>query len=210
MDAPKENLFLHTIFQLRKEEDVVLYTKLIETDERELLLVNDFLEEEYRLECYEYPFTPPPYDEKAAIWGAKTFYTVAQLILFREHKERDLVKLLPAYDGTLNAGAILSADLCLRFLPQLLAETKNFDAEDILIVEINNILKFWHYSGIGEELPGIPEFDVITEDKSLLQLYINRIIEKKDKKRAVLPVFFDLIKGNLGLYQPQFWKELLY
>ena len=201
--------FLHTIFELRRHENIILYSKLVTIQDEERLLVNDLLEDEYQNEKSGYPFTPPEYDREAALWAAKTLYTIAQLILYREHKETDLTLLLPAFSGQLTADAILSADLCLRFLPQIKQEARNIDPEDVLLLEINRILETWHYSGIGTDFDlQKADFTIAIADPCLAQMYADRIILRKDRNMAQLPQWSGHVRANMGLHSRHFWKEL--
>jgi hypothetical protein len=209
MDINRQNPFLQTIFHLRKDEDIILYSKLITIHNEELLLVNDLLEDEYRNEKTGYPYTPPEYDSEAALWAAKTLYTIAQLILYREHKETDIASLLPAYSEPITAGAILSADLCLRFLPQIKREARNIDPEDVLLPEINRILETWHYSGIGTDFDlEKVDYTTVLAEPCLTQLYADRIMLKKDRNLAQLPQWSGHIKASMGIHSRHFWKEL--
>lgn len=209
MDINEKYHFLHTIFQLRKQEDIVLYSKMLQIAAEEEALVNDLLEEEYGNESLNYPFTAPAYEPAAAVWAAKTLYHIAQLVLYREHQEKDLAALIPKFDGPLNPGVILSADLCLRFLPQIKRELRNIDPDDILISIIEDLLKTWHYSGIGDEQD--PEqFDLgpVFADPCLEQMYTDRIIVKKDRKCAALPGIQDRVRSALGIHHNYFWETL--
>ncbi|GAB2813600.1 hypothetical protein GCM10027043_11710 [Ferruginibacter profundus] len=172
-------------------------------------LVKELLAIEYDTEVLNYPFTAPPFNATAALWAAKTTYTICQLILYRENKASELPQLLPLYPHAIDAGAMLSADLCLRFLPQVLKDTKNIDPDDALITLAEEQLQQWHYSGIGYPLKITAiNFDGITDNECVLQLYINRVIQKKDLQRAQLPLLYEKIKAAMGMYSSRFWKEL--
>lgn len=209
MDINEKYHFLHTIFQLRKQEDLVLYSRILEIPAEEEDLVNDLLEEEYRKESLNYPFTAPAYEPAAALWAAKALYNIAQLVLYREHKEKDLAALIPRFAGTLNPGVILSADLCLRFLPQIKREVHHIDPDDILIRIIEDLLQTWHYSGIGDDRdPEQPDLGPVFADPCLEQMYTDRIIGKKDRKRAILPGIQDRVQAALGIHHNFFWQAL--
>ena len=128
--------------------------------------------------------------------------------MYREHKEAELTDLLPAFTQPITTEAILSADLCLRFLPQILAEAKLIDPEDYLIPILESILNQWHYSGIGIPLSlKNLDFELIFSNPCLEQLYIDRVIDKKDKKRAELPQMLEKIRATLGIYSEKYWNE---
>ena len=78
-----------------------------------------------------------------------------------------------------------------------------------MITILENILLQWHYSGIGvllalENL----NFEPIFSNPCLEQLYLDRVIEKKDRKRAELPQINEKIRATLGDYTEKYWNEL--
>lgn len=209
MNPIEKNPFLHTIFQLRRAEDLVLYSRLVAADPDEALLVTDLLEEDYALECLEYPGTPPAFEAGAALWGARTLYMAAQLLLYREHKKEELPDLFLSYKDNVNPGVILSADLCLRFLPRIRMEMHRIDPDDALIPIVDDILLAWPYSAIGciSNSPEVDFSNVLT-DICLAQLYVDRIITRKDSQLALHPQWQDKIRAAAGIHQHHFWKEL--
>ena len=201
--------FYNTINQLRQNEELILYDRVLHFLDEDEQLVKEFLKIEFEIESQNYPFTPPAYNETAALWGAKLIYTTCQLILYRENKEAELPLLLPVYNNEIDAAAILSADLCLRFLPQALQQTKNIDPDDALITVVENHLQQWHYSGIGYVLNAATvNFDTVFANECMQQLYIDRVIQKKDMQRAMLPLLQKKITAAMGIYSATFWNEL--
>lgn len=203
------SFFYNTIYQLRSNEEIVLYDRMLDFSQDDEELVKSFLLIEYDGEKENYPYTPPEYDANTALWAAKIVYTTSQLMLYREHKIEELNELLPAFEGELNASAILSSDLCLRFLPQILNETKYIDPDDELISLAEKYLKDWHYSSIG--YPIVADnlvFDAIASNKCLQQMYVDRIIANKDVKRAAFSFTHEKIKETMGDYAYEFWNDL--
>lgn len=200
--------FYDTIYQLRANEEIILYDKLLDFKKVDEALVIKFLQNEFDIESENHPFSTPEYNADSALWAAKTVYTACQILLYREHEEAELNDLLPFFSQPITPEAILSADLCLRFLPQILAEAKQLDPEDHLIPILESILQKWHYSGIGINLDlENLDFDPIFSNPCLEQLYIDRVIETKDRKRAESPQMLEKIKATLGIYTETYWKE---
>lgn len=211
MNTVEHNPFLHTIFQLRREGDLVLYDNFQLPTDEECLIAGDLLEEEYELEKVAYPFTAPPFDLPAALWGAKTLYTFAQLVLYRKHEEAAIPGLFTAYTGAITPDAIVSADLCLRFLPQLYQQVSKIDDTDIILSLMQEVLNQWHYSGIGRlTAADEKQLQVIKSNACLQQLYADRIISRKDKTLATHPHWQLIVKGCLGIYKDSYWKELTF
>jgi len=204
----QHSFFFHMIQQLRQQEEIVLYENILKKEDGELEKVIDFLEFEYRDESTNYPYTAPSYHPTAALWAANTIYNAAQLILYRDHKETDLNRLFPEFEPVLDASAVLSADLCLRFLPDMIFQLKVIDSQDGLIEILEKIVEKWHYSGMRcDPEIGKLDFQAIASDQCAMQLYVNRIIEYKKLKLSEHPACSKVIKSSLGMYGEQLWKE---
>jgi MoxR-vWA-beta-propeller ternary system domain bpX4 len=163
--------FLKMIQTLRQQEEIMLYGNILNISEREAVEVTAFLNHEYQQESLSYPYIAPFFDENAALWGAKTVYIAAQLILYRENSEADLATLLPNFPQNPTAAALLSADLCLRFLPSMIVQLKLIDPEDELVAVLENLLHHWHYSAVNYPLDmGKCDFTHISENQCVLQL----------------------------------------
>lgn len=200
--------FLKMIRMLREQEETILYGNILAVSEAEAVEVSDFLQKEYWRESLDYPFTAPELDLKAALWGAKTVYIAAQLILYRENKDADLDALLPDFEGEVTPSTIMSADLCLRFLPDMLVQLKLIDTLDPLIEVLEEKLIRWHYSGVQYPLETERlDFEAIYGHACLKQMYANRIVEHKQVRLAKIPVFQQLIQANFGMYGETFWKD---
>lgn len=201
--------FLDTIYHLRTIEQVILYDKLItiaQTEENEAVL---FLETEYEKETLEYPGIAPGFNSESALWAARTVYLATQLLLHREHKMSDVKELLPFYIGVIDASAIISADLCLRFLPQIITEIRKIDPEDLIIEILEQHLIQFHYSAIGSDLYAENiSFDVVAANDCLLQLYVDRIVQRKSVKWAQSDFIKKQLEIGFGDYQKLFWAQL--
>ncbi|AWK06970.1 hypothetical protein HYN56_23150 [Flavobacterium crocinum] len=201
--------FLDTIYHLRTIEQVILYDKLITiapTEENEAVL---FLETEYEKETLEYPGIAPGFNSESALWAARTVYLATQLLLHREHKMSDVKELLPFYIGVIDASAIISADLCLRFLPQIITEIRKIDPEDLIIEILEQHLIQFHYSAIGSDLYAENiSFDVVAANDCLLQLYVDRIVQRKSVKWAQSDFIKKQLEIGFGDYQKLFWAQL--
>lgn len=201
--------FLSMMIHLRKDETVLLYGKISGIGEDENTEVVQFLEREYRNESSGFPFSPPQFEASAALWAAQTVYIISQLLLYRDDPAKELRALLPRFEGTLTAGAVLSADLCLRFVPDILDELKLIDDEDPLIELIQELLNNWHYSGmVAIENTEALDFSVIQSNECLQLLYCNRVIEQKHNLFYENTFLKQHIDAALGMYKIQFWNEL--
>lgn len=200
--------FLETLYHLRTVEHIILYNKRTAIPHKEEQDVIDFLEGEYERECLDYPFTAPSFSPKAALWGAKIIYTTAQLFLFRDDKETELLSIIPYYENTIDSSAMLSADLCLRFLPSVKFALEAADANDPLIAIVEKHLEHFPYSGIGRDGDfSEPDTSVVRTNNCLNQLYLDRVAERKAVKWATGAVVKSEILANMGNYQQELWRE---
>jgi len=203
------NYFLNTISQLRNTQELIIYNFKLKTTSKEDNALIPYLESEYDNEKVSYPFKAPHFDAEAALWGAKTVYFSAQLILQRQDTSKELQKLFANEPGNVNPSSILSVDLCLRFLPDLYKELKNIDPLDTLLNLLAPIMEKWHYSAIGltmshENL----NFECFLANPTVKQLYLDRIIQEKATDWAEFPQVNTIINANLGFYKKYFWPEL--
>ena len=124
------NVFSSFLKNLRRNEEVILFRKILKIDKKDERTAINFLRTDFENEALNFPHLAPDFDEKGAIWAAKTVYLAAQLILYREHKPKDLKVLIPDFKGEITPSVILSVDLCLRFLPDMIRRLKVIDSED--------------------------------------------------------------------------------
>ena len=201
--------FLDTIFLLRKEECITLFSSLQQISPLEEEEAGDYFETEFEKERLEFLSAQLICNKEAAVWAAKALYHSAQLYLIRENTEKNIENLIPAFKESRDISSILSADLSLRFLPQIIVALNSVDPEDPLIAMLEEILIQFHYSGIGYDLDlRNVNWQEELKDKTYRKLYLERIVEKKDYKLAEIPFINKLITAELGIHKDAFWREL--
>ncbi len=201
--------FLDTLFLLRNDEHITIFTDIQKISKKEEQDVRFFLESEFEKERLDFLSDQINYDDEAAIYAAKVLYHSAQLYLIRKDTLKDLEKLIPKFTGKRNVSSILSSDLTLRFLPQIINALQSADSEDPLIKILESILLEFHYSGVGFEL----DLDKVNweeelKDSTYRKLYLERILEKKAYKLAEIPYINQLLIAEFGMYKDAFWREL--
>ena len=201
--------FLDSIYQIRTEECLIIYSKILHISEKENDEVADLLINEFDNEKINYPFVSPDFNSKAALYAAQILYHAAQFVAIRENTQKDFKKYFTIYEDKIDESALLSADLCLRFLPMILNQLKSIDTEDPLVEILDKILQKFHYSAIGTATI-IPEIDWENQIISpcFKMLYLNRIFEKKDYNLAEIQFWKKEIQSQIGNYKDIFWKEL--
>jgi hypothetical protein len=201
--------FLDTLFLLRKDECITIFSDLKEISKKEEQDAADYFDSEFEKERLEFLSDQISCNKETAVWAAKVLYHSAQLFLIRENTAKDLNKLIPQYKGMRDISSILSADLSLRFLPQIIAALQNTDPEDPLIELLENILHQFHYSGVGLDL-NLEKINWEEElkERTYRKLYLERIVEKKAYKLAEIPYINQLLIAEFGMYKDVFWREL--
>ncbi|WP_428067543.1 hypothetical protein [Chryseobacterium gambrini] len=205
----KKSAFLDTLFLLRKEECITIFSDIHEISKKEEHDAADYFQAEFEKERLEFLSDTLVCDTETAVWAAKVVYQSAQLHLIRENTAKDLNKLIPSFKGKKDISAILSADLSLRFLPQIVSALQVSDPEDPLVKMLENILKQFHYSAVGFDLDLEDiNWEEELKDKTYRKLYLERIVEKKSYRLAEIPYLNQLLIAEFGLHKDVFWKEL--
>ncbi|MEJ1241944.1 hypothetical protein WBG78_27610 [Chryseolinea sp. T2] len=208
MNSDPTTPFVSFIRRLRQNEEVLIFGNTFSVSVEDENAVAAFLEEEFKREALDFPEGGPSFDRRAAVWAATDAYRCAQLILYRDHAPEDLGTVLQAYTGNMNASAIVSADLCLRFLPSMIQQLKLIDQEDPLIELIEERLYQWHFSAVSYPLDNQKlDFNTVGSDRCLLALYVNRITSYRNLTLSTHPVFAGSIRASMGMYGTTLWKE---
>jgi len=204
-----KSAFLDTLFLLRKDECITIFTDLYEISKKEEQEAADYFESEFEKERLEFLSDQISCDRETAVWAAKILYHSAQLYLIRKDTAKNLDKLIPPFKGKRTISALLSADLSLRFLPQTISALQSADPEDPLIKMLENILLQFHYSGVGFDLDlENINWEEELKDKTYRKLYLERIVEKKSYRLAEIPYINQLLIAEFGLHKDIFWREL--
>lgn len=205
----KKSAFLDTLFLLRKEQCITIFSDIHEITKKEEQDAADYFQAEFEKERLEFLSDTLVCDTETAVWAAKVVYHSAQLHLIRENTAKDLNKLIPSFKGKKDISAMLSADLSLRFLPQIVSALQVSDPEDPLVKMLENILKQFHYSAVGMDLDLEDiNWEEELKDKTYRKLYLERIVEKKSYQLAEIPYINQLLIAEFGLHKDVFWKEL--
>ncbi|NLU91625.1 hypothetical protein [Chitinophaga sp. Ak27] len=149
--------------------------------------------------------TPPEFDPDAALWAATYIYQGVRLIMLRTIQPDKVLPGLSPYTGDINASSIYSADLCLRYLPDLLCLTRKLDAQDALVMHIRETAMQWPFSSTGMQLAAKGSLTGIISSPALLQAYADRIVVTRDYPRCGVPAVRDAVNASLGDYASVLW-----
>lgn len=161
----------------------------------------------YAEDRLEMPLEAPEFSPEAALWAVQYLYHAIQFVMLRDLGEEQVTKHLTAYSGNITPEAVYSADLMLRYLPDLLHLAKGLAPDDVLVTSLKNTLEQWPFSSVGLEGIAQVNCDVILTHASLKYAYMDRIIQQKDITRAAQAKVSELIEEALGGHAQNLWPE---
>ncbi|ACU63246.1 hypothetical protein [Chitinophaga pinensis] len=176
-------------------------------DEEEIRLARIHLQQYYTDDINDMPGQAPPYNEKAALWAAAYLYRTIQFLLLRHLEAAELKHYLPPFDGEQTPAAIYSADLCLRYLPDIFLLAKGISPEDPLVKILVVLAAQWPLSAATIPEVSTEGLSSILEHPSLKSTYIDRIILAKDYEKCQHPLCLPLVVEALGMHIAQFWPQ---
>lgn len=166
------------------------------------------LRDYYADDALDLPHAAPEFEPAAALWAAQLLYFTVQLTLVRELDEATITERLPDYPAEPTPDALYSADLLLRYLPDLLGLARGLAPGDALVARLQSLARRWPLSFVGRPEPSDPEAEArLLAHPALRQLYIDRIIVAEDQRRAAQPLLRPLIHAALGRHAAQLWPD---
>lgn len=197
------------LVDVRQQEKVLLYENLLAISAAEEASAVAFLRKEYDTEKWGYPHNAPSFNAEAALWAAKLVYRTAQLILYRKQRPDELDMYLTPFPFPIDASAILSADIILRFMPDLLEELDSIDPDDELLPKLREVSYPWSYSLMPLAEPEEEVLQPMLSNPCAVQLLIDRIWKGKHREWAQHPQIEKLLKDQAGMYGSHFLKNMM-
>lgn len=195
------------INHLVREGQVAVVNQIIPFTTQELQDTQTILEAYYQNDILEIPGTAPAFDADAALWAAGYVYRIVQLAMLREAGKQDILHWLNPYPVPPTASSIYSADLCLRYLPDLLSLSKGLAPDDPLVQQIRETAMQWPFSSTGMNLPANGDLTTVIASPALLQAYADRIIATRDSNRCDIPAVQQTVTASLGNYASILWPD---
>jgi hypothetical protein len=197
--------FLQTLFT---EGSVAVEGKLFSFNEEDEADSVRLLQQWYEDDKLELPHSAPSFWADAALWAARHVYLSLQLIVIRDAEEEEVHKTLQPYRGLMSPDAICSADITLRYLPDVLSLAKGLAPADIMVAKLKETASQWPFSSVGIDADiELMNEDIILNHPSLRIAYIDRIIEKKDSKRTDNINIKEGVREALGSYSFLLWPR---
>lgn len=193
--------FYDSIELLRTKRDIIIHSSFVQISEDDEQYVTSFLENEFQKERCNFPGELPEFNANAAIWGAKTIFIAAQLLMLRDIPEKEFDLLLPMYSGEINESTVLSCDLCLRFLPEIIEQAQDIDTYDELIQRLEKLLSDWTYSAIGFRNSTFFNEEIDTnpyKSQAMRILLAERIVRRKSLHRIPESIK-EIVKPYMGI-----------
>jgi hypothetical protein len=166
------------------------------------------LQQYYHDDCLEMPGAAPAYNEAAAIWGAMYIYRTVQFILLRNLDEHAIQEAMPTPPAERTPDVIYSADLTLRYFPNLFHHARGISPGDPLVKHLQQTATEWPFSAAMTDLPIAGSLEYIWQHTSLQKAYIDRIIRGKDIRKALHPACLPFIQEALGAHISTLWPQL--
>ena len=133
----------------------------------------------------------PPLDLTSALFGAMAIYRSAQVLVFRDTPVEGLQRALVG-PSEFGAREQFSADLCLRFLPDLVRLARARSHDDPLVRCLLELGSRWPLSSVG--IAGVELREVgnnrvaaLTEQPTVWLLYVDRVLQTGDASRLADP-----------------------
>ena len=165
-----------------------------------------------RLAREQMAFTAPVYVPDVARWAAELMYRGCQLLVYRQLDAEMLKEALNiACPQPLSAAVVYSADLLLRYVGDLLTMARAVAEQDVLVTELLRIAAAWPLSSLGITHVAADQLEsraieIIMADRSLRQLYIDRIIARRDASRLAHAGVRDGVREAIGQYD-ELWPD---
>ena len=147
-------------------------------------------------------FEPPAPILEVTRWACARLYCACLFLVHRDADAGEVREALsvPCPGGGEPAAVAYSADLLLRYLPDVHALAGGLSPEDPLVDALESLGRQWPLSSVGmkgrdDEI----DLSIFVENRSLRQLYVDRILERGDGSRATDPVVQEWIRQSVGL-----------
>jgi len=171
-------------------------------DDSELRAADAELLEFERLARLETPGDAPGLDPEAARWAAVTLFRACQFVVHRDVPAEIVGRELSLACPSRRWPAVdYSADLTLRFLPELFTFARSAAENDPLVSCLRDLARRWPLSSVG--VPDLGPVDVASflDHPALRMLYADRILARGDAARLDNPDVRQAVEAAVGAHR---------
>lgn len=169
--------------------------------ESDLSDVDQVLQETADQFATELAYHPPPFVSSAATWGALILYRSCQFLAYREPDLPYLQAVLCEECPQASSPAVCwSVDISLRFLPDLIRLARGLSHDHPFVISLLSIARQWPLSSVGVRDIGPVDVQAFWGHPCLQQLYVDRVIERRDDQRLMDPTVRQAVRAAVGIY----------
>ena len=168
-------------------------------DSAEFAAVLEQLDQTARMELAG---TPPQLDPAAGIWALRQLYRSCQFLVHREVDPQEVAIALaePCPSTGPSDSVCYSVDLAFSYLIDVISLARGIAPGDPLVHGLLGLARAWPLSSVGISDVGPIDISDFVNNSSLLQLYVDRIIQHKDISRLYDPRVAEGVGRSLGIY----------
>jgi hypothetical protein len=173
---------------------------LAEVSENEVAIAKKALRETEALYRLSLPENPPALDLDAACRASITLYRACQFVVYRDIETSIIEHELGLSLSTEESASVhYSVDLVFRYLPDVRRFAASASRNDPLAASIERLAAKWPLSSVG--MPGIESLNIdpLSNNPCLMQMYVDRILERNDTSRLGDARVRSAIKRSLGM-----------
>lgn len=192
--------FLHQLFDHGRVTVELAATQPV--DEREL---EALLREHDAVYREHLPPGLPPLNVPVASWAARTLYLAAQVLVYRDLESQVFEPAIQNSPRSTAAGDQFSADLCLRFLPDLVRLARTASANDPLVKSLLQLAADWPLSSVGISgaalsVLGTSRVSALAQVAAVWRLYVDRVLQTGDAARLADPATLTAARVAVGAF----------
>ncbi len=147
------------------------------------------------------PAAPPEYTSEGGLYGLLVLYRACQLLVYRDEEVEVIERDLRAASGLANTPSVhYSVDLALQHLPALVRLARMTSRDDPLVTELIGLAGRWPLSAVGIDGAEVGDETAIISDDCLLQLYVDRIMTRRDLIRLKHERVREAVQQAIGAF----------
>ncbi|MDF1739867.1 MAG: hypothetical protein P1U86_11970 [Verrucomicrobiales bacterium] len=164
----------------------------------------------FEIDSLSLPGSPLPFHPRAALWGALHLFRASCFFSFREIVDAEVERGLstsPLPDPQ-NPESHFSADLALKYLPDLYQMALRVSEDDILVTQVKHLASSAPLSSAG--IPAtVAIASPVRTHPGLANLLVERAIRSQSRELLEESPFRQIAREKLGIYPAEMTRGLL-